>query len=153
MNPCAGASPIPGQVLTGGDDYYSASLSATGSPATIADSAGTVYTFGSSSVQKNSGPNGTSSALPTSIEDRNGNQIMVADNGSGSFTVTDTLGRASLSSSGFGVSGNTVTISGLQSSYSITWETISPDFSIASWLACIIHEGLSRSRCVVKTGS
>lgn len=134
MNPCAGASPIPGQVLTGGDDYYSASLSATGSPATIADSAGTVYTFLSSSAQKNSGPNSTSSALPTSIEDRNGNQIMVTDNGSGSFTVADTLGRALLTSSGFGASGNTVAVSGLQSSYSITWETISPNFTLASWL-------------------
>ncbi len=136
-NPCAGAENLPSQVLNGGDDYYQAALSnASYQPATIADAAGTVYTFSSSGGQGHADPNNASltSALPTSIEDRNGNQILVTDNGSGSFTVTDPLGRTLLSSSGFGVSGNTVAVSGLQSPYAITWETISPNFTINSWL-------------------
>src|ERR1700728_947538 len=136
MNPCAGAEPSPSQKLTGGDDYYQAALSGTASPAVIADSAGTVYTFRSATAQGHGDPNNaaSTSALPTSIEDRNGNQIMVADNGSGSFTVTDSVGRPLLSSSGFGGGVNTVTVSGLQSSYNITWETASPNFTINSWL-------------------
>ena len=133
-NPCAGASPLPSQVLVAGDDYYRAALSGTGTTAAIADSAGTVYTF-PAVTQKHSDPNNAAlaSSLPSSIEDRNGNQIVVTDNGSGSFTVTDPLGRTLLSSSGFGTS-NTLTVSGLQSPYSITWGTTSPNFSINSWL-------------------
>jgi RHS repeat-associated protein len=129
--------PCPSQKLSGGDDYFQAALSgASNQPATIADAAGTVYTFSSSGTQGHADPNNSAitSSLPTSIEDRNGNQISVTDNGSGSFTVTDPLGRPLLSSSGFGVSGNTLAVAGLQSAYTITWETISPNFSIGSWL-------------------
>ena len=135
-NPCLGASPLPVQALNGGDDYYLASLGNTVStPAAIADAAGTVYTF-PSTTQKHADANNAANAssLPSSIEDRNGNQIVVTDNGSGSFTVTDPLGRTLLSSSGFGVTGNTLAVSGLQSPYSVTWETASPNFAINSWL-------------------
>jgi hypothetical protein len=54
----------------------------------------------------------------------------VADNGNGSLAVTDTLGRTMLSTSGFGSSGNTVTVSGLSSPYSLTWGTASSNYAV-----------------------
>ena len=137
---CGLATPPPSQVLTGGDDYYIASLGPT--LATIADPGGTVYTFPSLSQQHAGTGNGSlpASSLPSSIEDRNGNQILITDLGlqqngvAGSFTMTDTLGRTLLSSSGFGVSGNTLAVSGIPTPYSITWGTTGVNFPINSWL-------------------
>jgi RHS repeat-associated protein len=119
--------------LTGGDDYYLANIGATGVAAQIADSAGTVYSFPAAATHYG-GSAGAGSSLPTLIEDRNGNQIVVTDNGlqtngvAGSFTVTDPLGRTLLSSSGFGVSGNIVTVSGLPQPYVVTWGQASVNF-------------------------
>jgi hypothetical protein len=69
------------------------------------------------------------SALPDYIEDRNGNKIIVDDQSlhggaAGAFSMTDTAGRPSISSSGFGPSGttNTVTVGGLP--YKVAWTTI-----------------------------
>jgi len=128
---CTSVVPTPAQVLNGGDDYYRASLSSGGGSGTlsIADAAGTVYGFPPADQDHvNTNPDYTNeSSLPYSMEDRNGNQVAVNDldrggNGVlGSFTVTDPLGRTLLSSSGFGVSGNTLAVSGLSTPYSVTW--------------------------------
>jgi hypothetical protein len=56
----------------------------------------------------------------------------VTDSGNGAFTFTDSAGRAAISSSGFGASGNTVTVSGFSSSYTIDWGTASSNFSVGS---------------------
>jgi RHS repeat-associated protein len=128
----------PTTKLTGGDDYYQATIgSTTQSLATIVDSAGTVYTFPALAQNHESPGNGflPSSSLPSLIEDRNGNQIVVTDLGLqtngvvGAFTVTDPLGRTLLSSSGFGVSGNTVTVSGVPEPYIVTWGPFSANFA------------------------
>jgi hypothetical protein len=44
--------------------------------------------------------------------------------------VTDTLGRVALASSGFGHSGNTVTVAGLAVPYTLTWGSASSNFSV-----------------------
>jgi YD repeat-containing protein len=77
-------------------------------------------------------------ALPDYIEDRNGNKILVQDYmtqqgaNRGAFAYTDTLGRTVLSSSGFGVSGTTVSVSGLTGNFTITWGTAASSYSISS---------------------
>jgi hypothetical protein len=105
-------------VLTGSDLHVKASLTPTGAYAVdlkVADADGTTYTFA---------PSGTANL----IEDRNGNQVSIQETGTGVFTETDTLGRTVLSSSGFGVTGNTLTVSGL-APYHLTWESVSYNFS------------------------
>lgn len=130
--------PDPIQVLSGGDDYFRTSIASGGpggGPLLIADSAGTVYTFlALAQAHKDPSNNNSASSLPSSIEDRNGNLISFTDGGSGAFTATDTLGRTLLSSSGFGTSGNTVTVSGLPSAYSVTWGTTNVNFSLSASL-------------------
>jgi hypothetical protein len=44
--------------------------------------------------------------------------------------MTDTLGRVALASSGFGHSGNTVTVAGLAVPYTLTWGSASSNFSV-----------------------
>jgi RHS repeat-associated protein len=72
--------------------------------------------------------------MATSIEDRNGNELTLTANPNvaGAFTVEDTLGRTVLSSSGFGTTGNTVTVAGLSSAYTVTWGTATVKFSVTS---------------------
>ena len=111
------------------EDYFYATISNTSTVppgVTLQDADGTVYNFsfahGHSSIPY-SGANGYS-ALPDTIEDRNGNIVSFKDSGNGAFTVTDTAGRSAIVSSGFGTSGNTVTVSGLSNPYTIDWQTI-----------------------------
>ncbi len=121
---------VPIEQLSGGDDYYEAVL--TGYPSItlhIADADGTAYTFPPLLQTHSLFGSGVRSSLPSSIEDRNGNLITVTDLGAqggaaGAFTVNDTLGRTLVSSSGFGVNGNTVSIAGLSSPYTLTWGTV-----------------------------
>src|SRR5208337_5290289 len=88
-------------------------------------------------------PNGsTFQALPAYVEDRNGNRIVVTDSGNGAFTMTDTAGRASIVSSGFGSSGNTVTVSGLTNPYTVTWGTATSSFSPNA--AYVVNDGRCR---------
>ena len=101
----------------------------------IDDPDGTVYAFANSAgagcPQQSTGSNFT--ALPSSIEDRNGNVTTVSWSPStcdGSFQVTDTAGRPILASSGFGTTGNTLTVSGLSSPYQLTWATENFNFSV-----------------------
>jgi RHS repeat-associated protein len=124
---------VPVQQLSGGDDYYNAVLTTSPNLALyVADMDGTEYTF-PPALQAHISYNGSSngafrSSLPSSIEDRNGNLLTISDLGAqggaaGAFTVQDTLGRTLISSSGFAVTGNTVTIAGLSSPYTLTWGT------------------------------
>jgi YD repeat-containing protein len=99
----------------------------------IDDPDGTVYTFANAGGAGCAQIGGSYTALPSSIEDRNGNLITVSGPPTvcnGSFTVTDTAGRPVLSSSGFGTSGNTLTVDGLSSPYQLDWGTASSSFSV-----------------------
>jgi RHS repeat-associated protein len=89
-------------------------------PVTVADTHGTAYYF---SGQKFRVGSGYLNSLPDYVEDRNGNYAAINDQGSGVFTITDSAGRAAISSSGFGATGNTVTVSGLSSPYTVGWST------------------------------
>jgi RHS repeat-associated protein len=95
---------------------------------TVYDADGTMYV----GLPSNSGPAGTGGGLASLIRDRNGNEITITDSHGGVFTMKDTLGRQVLSSSGFGPSGstNTVSISGLANQYQISWETVSANYII-----------------------
>jgi RHS repeat-associated protein len=119
--------PLCGTPSTGGGDqrYLGTLLTSNGDgsvdPAvTVSDEDGTVYNFASS------GPN--NGALPSSIEDRNGN-IITAGTGS-VVTYYDTVGRPAIELGGFGPSGatNILTISGAQ--YKATWTTTSASYSV-----------------------
>ena len=102
---------------TGGDGQVQAGLTLNSgnylpSPVTVYDAAGTVYSF-------------NNFALPTSIEDRNGNTATATQN-AGNITLTDTLGRQVISVA----NNNTFTIAGL--TYQLTWTTTSASFSVPS---------------------
>lgn len=104
--------------------FYSASLTETGFGAcgqsvTVTDLRNTRYSFPGQGCTPQDTPMYT---LPSSIEDRNGNIVTVAATSSG-FSVTDTLGRTVLATSGFGTTGNTITVSGLAQPYTVTWGT------------------------------
>jgi len=113
-------------VTTGGDPQYSASLLTaygdgdTNPAVTVSDADGTLFHFSDSGAN-----NGT---LPTSIEDRNGNEITATSGGL--VTYKDTVGRAAIVISGFGPNGatNTLTISG--STYKAAWTTTSAAYSV-----------------------
>ena len=119
---CAGYPNYP----AGGDDEVRAALP--GCPTSegqslcnavaVADADGTAYLY-SSPMNEVVGANALvgsqphfGASLPYTVEDRNGNILTFTDNGGGAFAVKDTLNRAVLSSSGFGSTGNTVTVLG-----------------------------------------
>ena len=94
---------------------------------TAQDADATVYKFSFANAHYTTVyANGTEyAALPDTITDRTGNNIVsFTDSGNGAFTMKDTVGRSAIVSSGFGTSGNTVTVSGLSNPYTIDWETI-----------------------------
>ncbi len=108
-------------VLSGQDNFFVAHVTVpagqlAGSVA-VASLDGTVYTLQ------------TAGGFPSMIEDRNGNTISVTNNGGGAFSVTDTLGRQMLLSTGFGASGNTLSVSGL-SAYTLTWANKPSQFTV-----------------------
>ena len=114
---------------SGGSSGPYSFISAGGAEASVYDPDGTVYNFRYGCDSAGS----TYTALPSSIEDRNGNVITISgplSNCNGSFQVTDTLGRTALSSSGFGANGNTVTVAGLSSPYQLGWGTANFSFSV-----------------------
>ena len=130
--------PAPPTIFTAaGDDYYQAiTPTAVGwqggsgvLPVMTASADGTVYSFPATYGFHVTTGGGTA-ALPSSIEDRNGNQISITDSGNGAFTITDTLGRAAVQSSGFGTSGNTVTVAGLPSNYVVNWTTATSGYAV-----------------------
>jgi RHS repeat-associated protein len=137
--------------LSGGDGFVVASKpncygTATNCPVTVAHADGTVFNF-DSAFDHFAGFTQSGASLPKSVEDRNGNKIVVTDNGGGAFTYTDTAGRTVVSSSGFGTNGNTVTISGLSGPYIVSWGTASANFSVNA------QQQLADSQCTGITGA
>ena len=68
------------------------------------------------------------------VEDTNGNLLTISNpqqtaQQGGAFTVSDTLGRTLLSSSGLGTTGNTISVAGLPNPYTFTWTTAAVNFS------------------------
>jgi len=131
-----GCSPNGYQTVNkGGDSEFTATVSDGGLTGT--DNPGNFYSFPNFTPPgTGQGPpcsNGQSgdlsvglASLPTSMEDRNGNLVTFSlpaspNSCDGAFTVNDTLGRTAISSTGFGATGNAVTISGVQNSYQLTW--------------------------------
>jgi RHS repeat-associated protein len=139
----AGQCPGPGgPASTGGDPQVQASLpltypdphynpTATAAwPITVLTNDGTDYNFPEPSHLL--GGSTQTYGLPAYIEDRNGNKVTTTDNNNGNFVFMDTAGRQAISSSGFGPSGttNTVSVSGL--TYNVTWKTTTASFSVPS---------------------
>src|SRR5260370_21908367 len=94
------------------------------SPVTVSDNAGTTYVY--TSYRGSCSPFGSCFGSPDYIEDRNGNKVVLTQNG-----ITDTLGRPLISGTGLGASGTTQTVSifgGL--TYSLTWTSASSNFSV-----------------------
>lgn len=134
--------------LTGGDDFVKATISGIGAQGNsnytrlgagvgtvqVADASGTVYFFGTGDWncdqgQAVSGPQITqplSFAMPSKIEDRNGNVITISQPCGGStFSISDTTGRPALNftTSGFFLPDQLITsvnVSGIQNPYSVT---------------------------------
>jgi RHS repeat-associated protein len=108
------------------------------SQVTVSDLDGTVYFFDTNNISRFHGVDGIGgvstlwSGLPDWMETRNGNKVTFTDNGNGAIQVTDTLGRVAVSTSGFGASGNTVSISGLSNPYTLSWANKSYSFSVTS---------------------
>jgi hypothetical protein len=124
--------PTSNNVANTSEGSYQAT--ATYGGAQVNDADGTVYFFSQNDAcSPGSGP--SLAALPYRIEDRNGNELSFSgppSNCNGSFTLKDTLGRTALSSSGFGSTGNTISVSGLTNSYAVTWGTAAADFTLDS---------------------
>ncbi|MGH9450924.1 MAG: hypothetical protein ACRD11_10320, partial [Terriglobia bacterium] len=118
--------------LSGGDDIVHASITCPNGglcyPVIVADADGTVSLFNSPNAHGVSG--GFGASLPYRIEDRNGNEISIADSGGGAFSVTDSTGRVAVSSSGFGTNGDTLSVSGLGGPYTIYWGSVNSTFDV-----------------------
>jgi len=142
--PSNGASCSTVPELVGGDYEYLASLpnnSCEGGPcvtqgATVADADGTIYYF-SGALDWVGGAQGELLAMPTYVEDRNGNRATIQNNyggfsnySGGSASIVDDAGRTVLSTSGFGQTGNTISVSGISKSYTLTWGTSSQEILI-----------------------
>jgi RHS repeat-associated protein len=118
--------------VSGGDEKYAAWLlnDANGGtvypPVLVSDADGTVYYF--STPYRYLFGTGLSSP-PDYIEDRNGNKITISSQSTGAFTVTDTTGRAAITSNGRGGSGTTNTLSASGMNYKVNWTSATPNFS------------------------
>lgn len=114
------------QTVSGGDLKVLASIPSGGGTSSLAvvNAHGTVYSFGLPTP----GLPGYA-GLASKIEDRNGNVVTISNSGNGVFAETDTAGRTVLSSSGFGATGNTVTVSGLAAPYQLAWESVTYNFN------------------------
>lgn len=76
--------------------------------------------------------------LPDYIEDTNGNQLTLVNSNPqgahvGSLTINDTLGRALVSLSGIGATGNTISVAGFSNPYRFTWTTTSSVNFSTTW--------------------
>jgi len=122
---CQYPSTTPGDVPSGGDGFFTATIVSWANPqVTVTSGSGSVYHFSSTGNNRAYGSQKLGGILPDWIEDANGNIVHItAISVSGGFTLTDTLGRTEVSGSGFGASGNTISISGLAQPYSLTWGT------------------------------
>jgi RHS repeat-associated protein len=125
-------------------------------PITVSDSDGTVYSGGPGN-HTCSTCGLAYSGIVSSVEDRNGNKVSLTDKGNGAITITDTLGRTAISTSGFGTAGTTdsVSVTGLATAYQIQWETAAANYSVPakstiSQQSCSIR-GVNSSETVVKS--
>lgn len=117
------------EILNGTSWPYLSSVSSGAQEPTdlkVLNSSGTIYSFRSNPVV--SLPGNSSTVVASRVEDRNGNYVSISDNGTGAFTETDTLGRPILSSSGFGSTGNTLTLYGYSVPYTLNWESQTTTF-------------------------
>jgi len=122
-------NPQPYSVLSGGDDFFGATISGangfTGGTVTVGGVDGTVYNFPANGWAAGFGVN---TLLPSTIEDRNGNIVTISQGSGGNITETDTAGRSAVSTSAPLGTNGTVSISGLSNPYTVTWETIAPSY-------------------------
>jgi len=102
-----------------------ASTQFTPGPITVTEPDGTVANFPTSLNQYIHG-SGTTSAMATAIEDRNGNFVTINAPvyPATAYSYSDTAGRTVLQDSGFAVSPETVTIAGLGGSYTLDWASM-----------------------------
>jgi RHS repeat-associated protein len=133
----------PNSYISGSDGHVQAFFSPNDPTVTapflyVADSDGTVYTFG------------YMSNYPSQIEDRNGNQVTLINGDPTTHPFTDSLQRLEISISGYqnlgAQVGTTVSIAGLTNPYSVTWGTASADWNPNSTLISGTGSGGS-SRC------
>ena len=123
--------------LVGGDYAYQATLGnnlacqpiCVTQGATVADADGTIYYFSGALDWGGGASQGELLAMPSYIEDRNGNRITITNNYSsccaysGGASIVDAAGRTALSTTGFGATGNTIAVSGLSNPFTLTWAT------------------------------
>jgi RHS repeat-associated protein len=120
----------PNSYISGSDGHVQAFFSPNDPTVTapflyVADSEGTVYTFG------------YMSNYPEQIEDRNGNLVTLINGDPTTHPFTDSLQRSEISISGYrngGQVGTTVSIAGLTNAYSVTWGTASANWNPNSTL-------------------
>ena len=111
-----------GTLQSGDPEFWGTTSSQEVGPSTFTDNDGTVYTFPNiGTIYYGAAPSDYYSAIASTVQDRNGNQVTITNSGNGVFSYQDTLGRTVLSSSGFGASGNTISVSGLSGNYTLTW--------------------------------
>lgn len=124
-----GCPSTSGNRLSGGDSVYHADVENSGNgPLYVHDHDGTQYYF-----ERSGGCGGTPKLqLPYQVEDRNGNIISYSTdpNCTQAISMTDTAGRPAVVTSGFGATGNTVTISGFAQPFKLTWASVSAQFSM-----------------------
>jgi RHS repeat-associated protein len=138
-NESVGGPNLPLDQYSDGDYRFSATtvpLQQSGNvpPAvTVSGTDGTVYYFSNNHLHVG-GPltPQNDSSLPDWVETSNGNKVVYTDTGGGAFTETDSAGRPAIVSSGFGASGNTVTVAGLPQPYVLTWQNQSYSTPITS---------------------
>lgn len=163
----------PEQVLTDGDGAITATTTVPSTwqigqeppPLTATDIDGTIYYFSNTTTHiagTDSGRDtggftlavGPNTTLPAFVEDRNGNKVVITDGGKGNISVTDDIGRTVLKTSGFGVTGNTVTVSGLSTPYSTTWTSEPFSFNMTTTtLAPSVITSLSTASETCGTGT
>lgn len=148
----------PAQITSSSDGFVTGTTpfgNSTNNPppqVTVSDLDGTVYFFntGNSHFTSGSGQGVRIwSGLPSWIETRNGNKVVITDNGNGAFQMADTVGRTAVSTTGFGASGNTVNISGISNPYTLTWINASFNFTTSSQ---IIQPGTLSGGATCPTG-
>jgi hypothetical protein len=115
---------------SGGDAQITATMMQNGNPLpggiSLVEQDGTVYGPSAASLTYSVASGHFLILIPQAVEDRNGNKIATVTTFSPlTYAVTDTLGRTALNVTGFGTTGNSVTVSGLGAPYTLTWETLS----------------------------
>lgn len=127
---------IPQISTAGGDDFVAAGTTqVTGggiptipTPVRVAGPDGTSYYFSSFSFAGLSPNVSAFSAFPTSVTDRNGNQLQWSSSVSGT-TITDDAGHAAILNSPISGSTSAVTVSGIPSPFTLHWASYPANFN------------------------